>query len=57
MNSKELIAIEELENKYLLKYYHFLKFVEDDILKGLDTKNTIKDNWLDKWNKNIQYFL
>ncbi len=42
--------IEELEKKYLRKYYYFLKFVEDDIIKGLKTKNDIKNDWFEKWN-------
>ncbi len=48
--------LEELESKYLKKYYHFLKFSEEDILRGLNTKNKIKAYWADKWNvkdKNI----
>lgn len=42
--------LELLENKYLTKFYHFLKFTQDEILKGLDTKNEIKDDWFHKWN-------
>lgn len=52
MNNKQLQTLEELEQKYLMKYYHFLKFTEDEILKGLDTKNAIKDDWFHKWNTN-----
>ena len=39
-----------LEKKYLYKYYYFLKFVEDEIIKGLDTKNEIMNDWFNKWN-------
>ncbi|MFT4967723.1 MAG: hypothetical protein ACI9CD_000732 [Candidatus Deianiraeaceae bacterium] len=46
----ELIALEKLEQKYLLKYYYFLKFTQDEILKGLDSKNNIKNDWFHKWN-------
>ena len=46
----DLVDLEKLENKYLIKYYHFLKFSEDEILKGLDTKNEIKNDWFEKWN-------
>jgi hypothetical protein len=49
-------SLEELELKYLKKYYHFLKFSEEDILHGLNTKNKIKEYWAGKWNvkdKNI----
>lgn len=42
--------IEELESKYLEKYYHFLKFAEDEMLRGFKTKYEIKKDWIDKWN-------
>ena len=41
--------IERLENKYLNKYWHFLKFVEDEIIKGFNTKNDIKNDWVGKY--------
>lgn len=41
--------IEELENKYLEKYWHFLKFVEDEIIYGFNTKNDIKNDWIGKY--------
>ena len=50
MENNELIFLEKLEYKYLIKYYHFLKFTQDEILKGLDSKNAIKDDWFHKWN-------
>ncbi len=50
MNQNELINLEKIEQKYLLKYFYFLKFVEDEILNGLNTKNDIKNDWFDKWN-------
>lgn len=37
--------IEELECKYLEKYYYFLKFAEDEMLLGFKTKEKIKDDW------------
>ena len=40
-----LKEIEGLEYKFLLKYWYFLKYAEDDILKGFDTKNDILDDW------------
>ena len=49
MENNELTLLEKLEYKYLIKYYHFLKFTQDEILKGLDTKNAIKDDWFHKW--------
>jgi hypothetical protein len=47
MNSKNLTQqeIEKLERKYLNKYYHFLKFAEDEMLEGFKTKDDIKDDW------------
>lgn len=47
---EELIQIEKLEQKYLDKYYHFLKFAEDELLLGFKTKYKIKDDWYSKWN-------
>lgn len=42
--------LEALENKYLEKYYHFLKFSMDNIILGLKSKEKIKDDWFDIWN-------
>lgn len=42
-----LEKIEKLEYKYLMKYYHFLKYVEDEMLYGFRTKEDIKDEWED----------
>lgn len=41
-----LAEIEELEHKYLMKYWYFLKFVEDEIVQGMRTKEDIKNDWL-----------
>ena len=38
------IELEKLESKYLEKFYHFLKFAEDEMLKGFLTKEKIKDD-------------
>lgn len=43
-------ALEELECKYLNKYFHFLKFAEDELLFGFKTKYKIKNNWEKKWD-------
>jgi len=32
------------------KYFHFLKFAEDELLFGFRTKYKIKDDWYPKWN-------
>ena len=37
--------IEELELKYLNKYYFFLKFTCDEILEGLQTRDKIAEDW------------
>ncbi len=50
----ELYNLEKLEEKYLNKYYHFLKYCLDEILIGFDTKNKIKDDWINEWFKNIE---
>ena len=47
--NENLKRIEELENKYLEKYYYFLKFAESDILAGLETKDYIRNDWIGKW--------
>lgn len=41
----KLIEIEKIEHKYLNKYYHFLKFAEDEMFYGFKTKEEIKDDW------------
>ena len=40
-----LVEIEELEHKYLMKYWYFLKFVEDDIVKGMLSMEDIRQDW------------
>ena len=40
--------IETLEAKFLKKYWHFLKFVEDEIIAGFNTINDIKSDWFGK---------
>lgn len=41
----QLKEIEELEYSYLKKYWYFLKFAEDDILRGFRTKDDIINDW------------
>ena len=50
------IEIEEIEHKYLNKFYHFLKYVEDDIMFGLQTKEDIRKDWEDLWGTGISSF-
>jgi hypothetical protein len=41
--------IEALEHKYLMKYWYFLKFVEDDIVKGIHSMEDIRNDWQGKY--------
>lgn len=43
-----LKEIEEIELKYLNKFYYFLKFTEDEMMVGFKTKEKIKSDW-QKW--------
>ena len=45
-----LEQIELLEQKYLHKFYHFLKYAEEEMLEGFQTKNKIIDDWIQYWN-------
>lgn len=49
-------TIEELEKKYLNKYYHFLKFAEDEMLSGFKTKENIKNDWIGLYKSGISDF-
>ena len=40
-----LKEIEELEHKYLMKYWYFLKFVEDEIVSGMRSMEDIRNDW------------
>ena len=40
-----LSELEALEHKYLMKYWYFLKFVEDDIVRGMLSMEDIRDDW------------
>ena len=48
-NKLTMKQIEELEHKYLEKYWHFLKFVEDEIIIGFNTKYDIESDWIGKY--------
>jgi len=37
--------IEKIEEKYLSKYFYYLKSVEDEILEGYYSKEKIKNDW------------
>jgi hypothetical protein len=49
-------AIELLEKRYLNKYYHFLKSVEEELLEGFKTKEVIKDDWIGYYKSGISDF-
>ena len=53
---KQLKSIEEIECKYLNKYYHFLKFAEDELLFGFKTKEKISGDWLGLYKSGISDF-
>jgi len=53
MTNKE---IEKLENRYLNKFYHFLKYAEDEMMFGFQTKEDIKNDWIGKYGTNISDF-
>ncbi|WP_027121102.1 hypothetical protein [Mycoplasma leonicaptivi] len=41
--------IEEIEYKYLMKYWYFLKFVEEEIVSGIKSMDDIKSDWFGKY--------
>lgn len=40
-----LQEIEQLEHKYLMKYWYFLKFCEDEIVSGIKSMEDIRSDW------------
>ncbi|WP_311481840.1 hypothetical protein [uncultured Anaerococcus sp.] len=59
MDDKErefLRSIEEIELKYLMKYYFFLKYAEDEMFLGFRTKEKIKDDWYGLYGEGISDF-
>ena len=53
---EKLKKIEELEYKYLKKYYYFLKFAEDEMFFGFRTKEAIKEDWIAYYGTEISDF-
>lgn len=53
---QEVQRIEEKEKKYLNKYYHFMKYSEDEMLHGFKTKEKIKNDWIGYYGTNISDF-
>jgi hypothetical protein len=54
--NNDKIRIEEIELKYLNKFYYFLKYTEEEMLFGFNTKEKIKDDWIDKYSSGISGF-
>lgn len=50
MQDEELARIEKLEHEYLEEFYHFLCFVKRRMLKGFESKQKIREDWIGKWN-------
>jgi hypothetical protein len=48
--------IEKIELKYLNKFYYFMKFAEDEMMFGFQTKEKIKDDWFGKYDSKISDF-
>jgi Txe/YoeB family toxin of Txe-Axe toxin-antitoxin module len=53
---EQLKTIELIEQKYLNKYFYFLKYVEDEMMVGFQTKEKIKDDWFGKYDSKISNF-
>lgn len=56
MVNNKLKEIEKLENKYLKKFFYFLKAVEDEMFIGFRTKEYIKKDWIEKYKSGISDF-
>lgn len=48
--------IEIIEEKYLKKFFHLMKYAEDEMMFGFATKEKIKDDWIGKYGTNISDF-
>ncbi len=48
--------IEKTEEKYLNKYFYFLKFAEEELLLGFQTKEKIKKDWFGLYKSGISDF-
>ncbi|MFY9089376.1 hypothetical protein [Arcobacter aquimarinus] len=51
-----LEEIEEIERKYLNKYYYFFKYVEDEMLNGFKSMYDIEKNWRKHWDSSKSDF-
>ena len=48
--------IEELEEKYLKKFFYLMKYAEDEMMIGFQTKEKIKDDWFGLYKSGISDF-
>jgi len=48
--------IEQIELKYLNKFYYFMKYIEDEMMIGFDTKEKIRDDWDNNYSSKISDF-
>ncbi|MCK4635359.1 MAG: hypothetical protein KAT32_00695 [Candidatus Moranbacteria bacterium] len=48
--------IEKIEEKYLKKFFHLMKYAEDEMMIGFQTKEKIKDDWQGKYGTEISSF-
>lgn len=48
-NIDKLRELEQLEEKYLTKYEYFMRFIMDELLEDLSSKNRIKLDWENHW--------
>lgn len=51
-----LKQIEQLEEKYLKKFFYLMKYAEDEMMFGFQTKEKIKDDWFGKYDSKISNF-
>ena len=48
--------IERLEEKYLKKFFYLMKYAEDEMMFGFQTKEKIKNDWSGKYGAEISNF-
>ena len=48
--------IEQIEEKYLKKFFYLMKYAEDEMMIGFQTKEKIKDDWFGLYKSGISDF-
>ncbi len=48
--------IEQIERKYLQKFFYLMKYAEDEMMAGFHTKEKIKNDWIGKYGSDISDF-